>query len=86
MGRGGIGARKALAERVQRASQYPLTGVRTGSRIAECLDRYGRWELGHRTGTLIKLISQTVWVKWDDEEDIVDYRQADARYKVDRGM
>lgn len=49
-----------------------------------CLDKYGRWELGHRSGKIVKRASQTVWIEWSDGE-IERFAEGDVRYLVDTG-
>lgn len=86
MGRGGIAARKALAERIERAQRYRLIGIRAGSLVAECLDKYGRWELGHRRGSIVRLNAEVVQIHWHGDTELTHYSQGDARYSVDRGF
>lgn len=85
MGRGGIAARKALAEKIERSSRYRLFGTPPGTRVAECVDKYGRWELGHRVGSIVRSTADTIYVHWHGDTDLTYYRQGDARYEVDRG-
>lgn len=83
--RGGLGVRKRLSEESLRDS-YRLNGVRTGMAVARCLDRYGRWELGHVLGIIVRKTSSIVQIRWsDDPEEIRTYDQGDARYEIDRG-
>jgi len=81
--RGGMGVRKRLSEESFRPT-YRLNGVQRGATIAECLDRFGRWEGGYRLGTLVRKTAHWVYIKWDDEDEIAMVDQGDARYKVDR--
>lgn len=80
-----MGVRKKLSEESFRPT-YRLNGVQRGATIAECFDRYGRWEGGYRLGVLVRKTAHYVYVKWDNEDEIQHYDQGDARYKVDRGF
>lgn len=84
MGRGGIASRKAMEEKLARATKYRLTGVAPGSRVSECLDKYGRWKFGYRTGTIVRNTVTSVSVQWDGDADFTYYTAGDARYEVDR--
>lgn len=50
-----------------------------------CLDRFGRWELGVRLGTLMRQTRDSVWILWDHQQDYEVWSQGDARYELDRG-
>lgn len=82
--RGGIVARKAAEQRQRESVKYGLVGVKLNSVIAESLDKYGRWELGHRLGVLSTNVGNRVGVVWEGEEYPTMYTQAEARYKIDR--
>lgn len=84
MARGGIAARFAQQAKIEKAAKYRLVGVAAGSRVSECLDKYGRWELGYRTGTILRNTVTSVTVKWDGEDEFTYYTAGDARYEVDR--
>jgi hypothetical protein len=81
--RGGLGARKKLAERQAKAVKYRLTGVEAGSAVVECLDRYRRWSLGHRVGYIARNGVEMVHVQWEDADDLTVYPSSEARYYVD---
>jgi hypothetical protein len=81
--RGGLGVRKRLSEDSMKPS-YRLNGVPTGSAVARCLDKYGRWEGGFVLGIIVRKTSSVVQIRWEDGEDIHTYNQGDARYEVDR--
>ena len=74
----------AMAEKLERATKYRLNGVQAGSRVSECLDKYGRWELGYREGVIVRNSVTSVTVQWEEEPDFTYYTSADARYEVDR--
>jgi hypothetical protein len=82
--RGGLGVRKAMEEKIAAAQKYRLTGVRPGSIVSECLDRYGRWEGGYRLGAVMRNSVTNVTIQWEDEEEFTYYTAGDARYNVDR--
>lgn len=82
--RGGLGVRKRLSEETERTT-YRLHGVQTGSAVARCHDRYGRWELGYTLGVIVRRTASVVQIRWLGDEDITRYSQGDARYEVDRG-
>jgi hypothetical protein len=83
--RGGLGVRKRLSEESMRDT-YRLNGVRTGSAIARCYDKYGRWEYGYTIGVLVRKNTSIVQIRWADTPEKIDqYSQGDARYEVDRG-
>lgn len=48
-----------------------------------CSDPYGRWELGHRTGVILRRASMTCWIRWDDTLEVETWNEGDLRYKVD---
>ena len=73
-----------MEEKLARATKYRLNGVQAGSRVSECLDKYGRWELGYREGTILRNSVTSVTVQWDGDEDFTYYTAGDARYEVDR--
>lgn len=83
MGRGN----RKFSQRTQggREARYGLTGVPKGTLIALCTDKYRRWTPETtRTGVILKRVSQTCWVRWDDDpETIVAYPEGDIRYWVD---
>lgn len=80
-----MGVRKRLSEESLRDT-YRLNGVATGSAIARCYDKYGRWEYGYTVGILLRKTASVVQIRWADEpEEIKQYTQGDARYEVDRG-
>lgn len=82
--RGGLGVRKKLSEESLRDS-YRLNGVRSGSTVIRCLDKYGRWELGYTVGVIVRKTSSLVQIRWvDSPEEIHSYNAGDARYEVDR--
>lgn len=81
--RGGLGVRKRLSEESLRDT-YRLNGVPTGSAVARCLDKYGRWQAGFVLGVIVRKTSSVVQIRWEDKEDIHTYNQGDARYEVDR--
>ncbi len=83
MGRGGILKRKKLGEASLR-KRYALNGVPKGTRVAACLDKYGRWELGQKFGTIVSR-GNGVYVSWDGVEEFERFEEGDARYLVDRG-
>lgn len=72
-------------ERQQKASRYGLTGVRSGSRIAWAKDRYGRWELGFREGTIVNRVGARVGIRWDGAEEVEVFDEGDVRFAVDLG-
>ncbi len=82
--RGGMGVRKRLSEDSQKTT-YRLNGVQTGSAVARCRDRFGRWEFGHDFGVIVRRTAAIVQIRWLGDEEISRYSQADARYEVDRG-
>lgn len=82
--RGGLGVRKKLSEESLRDS-YRLNGVRSGSTVIRCLDRYGRWELGYTVGVIVRKTPSVVQIRWvDSPDEIHSYDAGDARYEVDR--
>lgn len=83
MGRGGILKRKKLGEDSLRR-RYALNGIPKGTRIAACLDKYGRWDLGQKLGTIVSR-GNGVYVAWDGVEEFERFEEGDARYLVDRG-
>lgn len=83
MGRGGILKRKKLGEDSLR-KRYALNGIPKGTRIAACLDKYGRWDLGQKLGTIVSR-GNGVYVAWDGVDDFERFEEGDARYLVDRG-
>lgn len=83
--RGGLGVRKKLSEESLRDT-YRLNGVRSGSTVVKCLDRFGRWELGYTVGVIVRKTPSVVQIRWvDDPGEICSYDSGDARYEVDRG-
>jgi protein-arginine kinase activator protein McsA len=82
--RGGMGVRKRLSEDSLRQT-YRLNGVQTGSAVARCVDKYGRWEYGHQFGVIVRKTASVVMIRWVGNEEISRYSQGDARYEVDRG-
>lgn len=86
VGRGGIASRKAIEERQARAVHYRLTGVQVGSIVAECLDPYRRWHLGHRLGVIARNSIGSLLVRWEGDETYTHYTAGDARYKVDTNL
>lgn len=84
--RGGLGVRHAQAEAIEKATKYRLVGVRPGSSVAECLDKYGRWEGGYRIGVILRNSVTSVTVQWEGDEEFTYYNAGDARYKVDRNL
>lgn len=82
--RGGMGVRKRLSEDSLKQT-YRLNGVQTGSAVARCRDKYGRWEYGYYLGIIVRRTASSVQIRWMGEEDITNYSQGDARYEVDRG-
>lgn len=79
-----MGVRKRLSEDSLKTS-YRLNGVPTGSAVARCRDKYGRWEYGYYIGVIVRRTSSSVQIRWWGGADIVSYNQGDARYEVDRG-
>ena len=82
--RGGLGVRKRVEDMMERNHKYRLVGVKPGSIISECLDKYGRWEGGYRLGAIMRNSVTSVTVQWEDEDDLTFYTAGDARYNVDR--
>ena len=61
-----------------------MIGVPSGTRLVLCVDKYRRWHLGVRTGTIVKRASMTCWVVWDDDPGEMDrLDEGDVRYWVD---
>lgn len=81
--RGGLGVRKRLSEDSLKTT-YRLNGVPTGSAVARCLDKYGRWEGGFVLGVIVRKTASIVQIRWENEDDIHTYNQGNARYEVDR--
>lgn len=65
--------------------KYDLKGVRAESRVCALVDmKYRRREYGTRMGTIVKRAAGRVSVVWDeDKDDVVIYKESDARYWVD---
>lgn len=82
--RGGLGVRKRLSEDSLRET-YRLNGVQTGSIVARCIDKFGRWELGHTFGIILRKTASSVTIRWHGDEEDSYYQQGAARYEVDRG-
>lgn len=79
-----MGVRKRLSEESLRNS-YRLNGVPSGSAVARCNDRFGRWEYGYVLGVIVRKTASVVQIRWADEPDYIkQYSQGDARYEVDR--
>ena len=66
-------------------NKYDLKGVQANSRVSALVDmKYHRRHLGTREGTIVKRVSGRVFVVWDaDPDEIVQYREDEARYWVD---
>ena len=84
MARGGPARRAKLSEASLR-KRYALNGIPRGTVVAACFDKYGRWELGYHTGTIVQR-GTGVYVQWDDwdQGDLERFEEGDARYLVDR--
>ena len=79
-----MGVRKRLSEDSLRPT-YRLNGVQTGSAVARCVDKYGRWEFGYYIGVIVRRSSTVVQIRWWGDDEIHTYKQGDARYEVERG-
>lgn len=65
-------------------TKYDLKGVQSGSLVVALVDmKYRRREYGYRHGVLVKRAAGRVWVKWEDQQDLVEYSEGDARYWID---
>lgn len=80
--RGGLGVRHAASARIAQSSAYRLIGVPAGSSVAET-DKYRRWHLYYRVGTIMRVSSTSVTVQWEDEPEFSHYTAEEARYRVD---
>lgn len=81
--RGGLGVRKAAAEKLERSIKYQLTGVRPGSLVVEALHRVKLHTGATRSGILTRNSGTAVYVLWAGDEEPTYYPGGDARYKVD---
>lgn len=81
--RGGLGVRKAAAEKLERSTKYQLTGVRPGSLVVEALHRVKLHTGATRSGILTRNSGTAVYVLWAGDEEATYYPGGDARYKVD---
>jgi hypothetical protein len=80
-----VGRGLARHKQVGGVAKYDLKGVQAGSRVSALVDmKYYRRELGTVEGTIQRRVSGRVFVVWDsDPDEVVQYRESDARYWVD---
>ncbi len=85
----GRGDRRRFSQRTPggREARYGLTGVERNSRLSVDFDRYRRGlPEFRRVGTIVRRVSQTAYIRWDDDPENVDpVRESDVRYWLDSG-